>query len=913
MVDDTQAQDVSEFRACLRRLGTLKKDVLKGRPSDRVLAEVASVSPTTVGDWLRGTRLPQSREPLLKLIGRIRTEAATRGLLRRPVDRDSGESVAELLDEQRWRDAFTPVEKRRSHVGRQAAEAARARAVLNEQQREARQRVLREQLRPVRSWTARKLGVHPAIGRGLVPSSDDDFVLPTFVPRPHDERLRSLITTAADRGESALVLVRGDSCTGKTRSAVEAAHSAVPDWTLLRFVGPDGLLDACEADAIGPRTVLWLDDGHHYLYGTTGERLAAALLRRLDQGDPVLILTTLWRVHEHTLTTAPPLGQEDTHAHARALLAQAQRVLVPADFADELDAVRRQSRDDASLAEAVAAGTAAITQTLAAGPELLDQYDNPVGEHGFLGRALITAAMDARRLGVTDPLPLDFLKAAAPGYLTGSQRALADPDTWFTHALACARITVKQVVSALHDVPHPSGMGPASGVVGLANYLEQHGRATRRLSCPPEAFWTAAPRHLGAADVRRLARAAVVRGRYRHAAALYQHVADRGDAAALALLGQIRETVGERADAERVYREAVERGNVVALIHLAKMRERQGRPEAAESLYAQAADKGNIGAVIRLARARERAGDLEGAADMYARAADMGHAGAAIQMARLREESNDPEGAEQLYRRAAEGGGAAEMVRIAQKRERKGDWDNAERLYRLASESGETYALVLLARLRKRRGDEAEAESLYQQAADRGNTGAMVHLAQLREKARDLSVAEQMYQQAVEGGNTGALLHLARMKDKLRDPAAAEAYCRAAAEAGETQGLILLAGMRKRLGYPEEAEDLYREAAASGGAKSLFRVARLRHRGGEDERAALLYQQAAEEGNTAALIRLARMKGRTGHPQEAERLYRSAADAGDANAVAELVRLRANTAQPLAYGLEPDGSPSAPW
>lgn len=898
----------------LRRLGEWKREKLSDAPSGRSLARNLKVSPTTVSEWLRGRRVPQTCDVLLALISFIRVEAQRRSLLDSPVGDAGGETVAQLLDKERWRHLYEQDSLRRSQLGSAAAEGWRARAFLEEQNRGTRRSVERNPFRPVRSWTARQLGIHAAISSGPALSPDEDFVLPTFVPRPHDTALRELLSAAAEHGESKLVLVRGDSCTGKTRSAFEAVREVVPDWDLLRFGKAESLQAALQLDEIRARTVLWLDTGHHYLYGATGESIAAGLLNLLDQGaGSILALLTLWREDDHVLTSAPLPRQEDNHLQARSLLAQAHRIVVPSDFGDDMNAVRETSISDASLAQALSAGTSAITQNLAAGPALLDHYNNPAGKQGVHGRALITAAIDARRLGVNGPLPLEFLRAAAPGYLTDSQRAEADPESWFTAALTYAELRIKRVVSALHPLPSAVGMGPAPGVVGLADYLEQHERSVRRLVCPPATFWTAALDHLATPDVRRLARAAAARGRFRHAASLYHAVADHGDTTVLGLVGQIREAVGETADAERLYKRAADDGYAVAMIRLALLREKAGDGGSAEVLYARAAKAGNIGAVMRLAQLREKQGDLTDAERLYTQAAAAKNARAMIRLARIREKQEDANGAEEWYRTMIAAGGASALLRMAQKWERDGDWTSAERLYSLAAECGVAYASVLWARLKQRRGDSIGAERQFQQAADAGNTGAMVHLAQMCEKVEDWISAERLYSQAADGENVGALLHLARLKNKNGDRAGAEALCRRAAVAGEPQGLILLARACDKRGDRAGAESLYKEAVERGGATALFRMARLRNRDGDDASAALLYQQAADTGNTAALLRLGRLAEKAGDQTRAEHMFRQACDGGDSNAVAELIRVRMSSDQPLTYGLEPDGAPSAPW
>ncbi|WP_328743781.1 hypothetical protein OHT57_00385 [Streptomyces sp. NBC_00285] len=85
---------------------------------------------------------------------------------------------------------------------------------------------------------------------------------------------------------SLLVVVRGESCTGKTRTAVEALTAAVPDdFQLLFPTDADSLLAALAADVLSPRSVLWLNEAQDYLDGPVGEAAAAALLRRTLQGQ----------------------------------------------------------------------------------------------------------------------------------------------------------------------------------------------------------------------------------------------------------------------------------------------------------------------------------------------------------------------------------------------------------------------------------------------------------------------------------------------------------------------------------------------------------------------------------------------------------------------------------------------------
>ena len=105
---------------------------------------------------------------------------------------------------------------------------------------------------------------------------------------------------------------------------------------------------------------------------------------------------------------------------------------------------------DPVLAAAAAAAAGAgqdgqVTQYLAGVPDLLDRYAGPGGNP--YGQAIITAAMDATRLGHASPLPAALLQEAAVGYLTGPQRT-KDIASWRDAALAWAAEELNGTVRA---------------------------------------------------------------------------------------------------------------------------------------------------------------------------------------------------------------------------------------------------------------------------------------------------------------------------------------------------------------------------------------------------------------------------------------------------------------------------------
>ncbi|MFF3767581.1 hypothetical protein ACFYYR_26360 [Streptomyces sp. NPDC001922] len=599
----------------LRRVGTLKRTRLGGRPTDSALTRLLTdvKSRNTVGSWLRGAHCPQSESTLLTVIGEIREEARRQGVLATQADPDgpSEETVAELLALERWEAGWKAEQDRRAApASPDAAVRGQALAAVEREERQALRAALPDRPRPLRSWGAQRLGVHRAITGLSGTDAASEFVLPHYVPRPHDLRLRERLTRAVAHGAPPLlVVVRGGSCTGKTRTAFEALRAAVPEeFAMLCPADGDGLLAALAADAVDPGTVVWLDEAQDYLTGPAGEAVAAGLLRRLDGDGPLIVIATLWPDRYRDLTTAPRKGDlSDPHRHTRILLEQAYNAPVPDTFADGLDAVRAAAGHDPALAAALRGGSSEVTQELTAAAQLVEHYESPSGTPGVYGKALITVALDASRLGAAAPLPYAFLEAAAFGYLTERRRAAAvtcegSPDHWFTGGLDYARTVIRDVTSALQDVAPASGMGAIPGVVRPADYLRQHGERTRAAECPPAGFWDAAADHLTAgSDLRALAEAAERRGRYRCAAVLLHRAADAGDRDAMAQLARLLERAGRRDEAVPWWRCAADAGDPRAMALVGAVAAREGRADEALTWWEAATAAGDGEAPVRAA------------------------------------------------------------------------------------------------------------------------------------------------------------------------------------------------------------------------------------------------------------------------------------------------------------------------
>ncbi|MFF5161454.1 tetratricopeptide repeat protein [Streptomyces sp. NPDC000348] len=658
--------------------------------------------------------------------------------------------------------------------------------------------------RPVGQWDPYAMEVHPAGSAQNGSGSPGQRPLPGYVSREHDRILAEVVRDAA-AGRSRMLVLVGSSSTGKTRACWEAVQPlAGQGWRLWHPFDPTRAEAALEdLTRVAPRTVVWLNEAQHYLGDPgPGERIAAALhgLLTIPERGPVLVLGTLWPEYATEYAALPAPGGPDPHSRVRELLS-GRTVHIPEAFDNRALAEARMKADrgDRLLAGALArAGKdGRLAQDLAGGPALLERYQTGTPA----ARALLEAAMDARRLGVGLHLPQAFLTDAAADYLHDTDWNQLTDD-WAEKAYAelaehvhgkhapLSRITPRpqrRPPGPFPDsAPSPRPTGP---VFRLADYLEQHGRTTRRHLCPPASFWHAAHTHLTHPyDLDNLTRAAENRHRLQWAHHLLHRAADHGSMNALYDLAELREWAGDWKGAESLYRQAADHGNTSALYNLAELRERTGDREGAEALARQVAADGDPGVLFHLAVGRERAGDREGAESLYRQAADHGNTDALAHLAVGREEVGDWEGAEIPARPGVEGSDPGVLSHPAVERERARE--HAESLYRQAADQGDTYALVPLAEIREQAGDREEAETLTRQAVAHGIFEALYRLAVLREATGDREGAKILYRQAADRGDPSALIRLAEMREKTGDRRGAETLARQAVDQGMSRDLL---------------------------------------------------------------------------------------------------------------------------
>jgi Flp pilus assembly protein TadD len=520
------------------------------------------------------------------------------------------------------------------------------------------------------------LGIHPAIP--LPDGADPELSpeLPQYVLRDIDATLRTWFT--AHTGQGGFALVVGAPAAGKTRCVYEAVKATVPDWHLLMPPSGRHLVDLVDADTDLSRTVVWLNDIHTFL-GSDG--VSARTVRRLlaDTGRPVLIVGTVWPDQYDALTFDETEGAGMGSDGREILGMLATRFDLPSEFsADEITRAKLVSAADPRIAEAVNGG-ATIAETLAAAPELVRRWrygNNPYG------RAVITAALTARRCGHPEPIPTSVLEPVADHCLTPEQRAQASED-WFAAALTWARKPVRGSAAPL--TPLAERVGAIDGD-HVSDVLVPH--ATSPIT---EAVWELV---IGRAKPEVCAEiGAAAHGMLLSVAErAFMKSADSGDPRGMNGLGVVARARGDEEAAERSYRKAVLADSVVAMINLGALLHRHGDTDEAERWFRRAAE----------------AGDTRGMVSIGAVLAAKG--------------STAEE--EVWYRRAADAGDAMGMNNLGAVLFARGDVVGAESLFRSAAEAGDGTAMSNLGRMMRDRGALDEAESWFRKSADAAMSGA---------------------------------------------------------------------------------------------------------------------------------------------------------------------------------------------
>ncbi|MFC8585699.1 tetratricopeptide repeat protein [Streptomyces sp. NPDC057217] len=702
--------------------------------------------------------------------------------------------------------------------------------------------------------------------------------LPDYVRRPHDERLDELVDAAVDQGHSGLAILVGTSATGKTRACWEAVRRLPEKWRLWQPLYPDRpravLADLAR---VGPRTVIWLNEAHEYLlHPEHGEAVAAGLRVLLtdDRVAPVLVLGTIWPGpgYHDDIAYPPAPGRPHPHDQAHFLLA-GRAHSVPGRFtSDHVDTLR--TSPDPRIAEAAhRARDGMLTQYLSAAPELLQLFD--LVEPG--PKALLTAAVDARRLGHPRGLPLPFLTEAAEAYLSDPEWDLL-PDDWCERALTLLTRPVKGAHGPLHLQRRPRGSAPrpttdttgTDRVYQLADILEQHGRTTRRDARVPAIFWTAAIRHCTPDTARPLAEQAEHTGLLEQACRLWIRADEPFR------VGVVLNRTGRTEEARAWFEHAAHHGDSRAAGRVAMILAEADRLEEALPWCARELAAGGFTAWEAIVGRLRVRGELDSLLVWYEAAEDAAENRAA------RTTTPPPTGhhpagpAIPHYENRTRAG---HLEQMAHDLATAGRWDEALEWFERAA-AFRPDALRHAARRLAVVGRHEQALTTYGRTVTDGDPDAYNGVWDLFPTSEPPREAFD-WLDGVTGANRAAALFTAatRLFENGDLDGALDRYHRAA-EAGHPQALGRAAARLADAGHLDTALTWYERASAAGAPRALGHAAARLAEAGRLDTALTWYERAAAAGDTVVLHYAAGWLARAGRMEEAVAHWERAVDAG---------------------------------
>ncbi|GAA3422559.1 tetratricopeptide repeat protein [Streptosporangium vulgare] len=730
------------------------------------------------------------------------------------------------------------------------------------------------------------LGVHRAIDAGAEAAGMPD--LPAYVPRPHDDRLAAAVRRAMT-GRSTVAMLVGDSSTGKTRACWEAVRLLPGGWRLWH-PGDHGRPEttALALGSLAPRTVVWLDEAQSYLLAPADgldERVTAGLRALVSDPErgPVLVLGTLWPEYWAALTATPANGGAAPRTQARALVTGAA-IHVPDHFAGaSLEAVRGAAGGDPRLERAYA-GTrdGRITQYLTGVPGMVERYRNAPAP----AKAVIEAAMDARRAEHGPALPHALLKTAAFDYLTDYEYGSL-PRDWFERALAyaCGAHGPLIRVRPRHDEPSSYPR------YRLADHLEQLGRAERRTRPAPAALWDALVFHADPEELPRLAAQARARGLYHHALLLYGAATTAGDPDApqhaIALLGE----TGRTEEALTWLRVHGGQDNARTLGWSAAVLKGAGHHERAIAAYRRAAEAGNADApreAIALLVKQGSKGDKGDKGRVkealtWLNAHDwFGDAGLPVWTAALLDRAGHHGEALTAYLRAARTGNVDAPEWLASLLYRTGREEEALAACRRAARTGDGPVLKQAVALMREMGRTEEAITWLRIRSERGDTGALWEAVELLQETGRAKEAITWLGPRADKGDHRAIAKTVELLQYTGRTEEAIAWLSARAETGDTYAYWRSIGLLQRTGQIEEAITRLIARAETGDRLALEEAVELLRESNRFGEAITWLYARAETGDRLALDLLPHLLERAGRTTEAIAVHRRAAEAGDA-------------------------------
>ncbi|MET9688137.1 tetratricopeptide repeat protein [Streptomyces sp. NPDC006514] len=467
--------------------------------------------------------------------------------------------------------------------------------------------------------SATDFGVHPVRQEAGLPA------LVEYVPRSFESVLETNVSEAAKNG--GLVLLTGPSAAGKTRSGFEVVRRVLANHLLCRPEAATDLSELLCSHKPDEKHLVWLDDLEGHLHGAG---LTSELLADLQRLGTVVVATLRSRLYAELLEQDGVTGSLGEPVYglraAGRVLRHARHVAVPRTWLPS-ERLRAAKVADVRIAEALEAGEQfGLAEYLAAGPQLARLWVAGT-DHQPRGAALVAAAVDLARTGLTGPLPTGAIEELHIEYLRrmGGEVMRPEPlaDAWEWASSRYLGITSLLV---------PSG---GDGWRPFDYLVTEIDRAQELSGGLDDAVWHKA---LGLAEGRNrslIAWSALTANRPDIAAEALRLHAEAGEGEAMVNLAAVLIDEGDHASGEHWLRQAARKGDGAAMLSLGSFLVSSGDREEGDEWLEKAVEAGRAQGLRQLGDLASLDGDDERAAELWRRGAEQGDDECAVKYGNL--------------------------------------------------------------------------------------------------------------------------------------------------------------------------------------------------------------------------------------------------------------------------------------
>jgi tetratricopeptide (TPR) repeat protein len=669
-----------------------------------------------------------------------------------------------------------------------------------------------------------------------------------YVARPApDHTIRDLLRQPGP--PYPFVVVWGTTKTGKSRTLAEALRAT--------FDRDPAVVLPIDAQSLPELSRLGISR-------LVDHRPALVVLNDLDPaGLEALTAEALNSVREWAVIAATMTAQRRaevlTTGGGFGVIARASLASVSGEYELTAESATGEERREAERLYPEERFVGSIAETLVGAQELIARYKaspdtNPAG------CALMRAAIDLRRAGITRPVAEAELRRLFPSYLSAIRAGIPPTADHFTNGIEWATKPVASQVALLREA---SPAKETSGWIVFDHAVTSDDTPGDQHRPIPTQIWGE-----------------------------LIDVIPPSDAFAVGVAAYNREDMRAAITAVRKFTTSDYPAVPLAVVALGSLLQEQGDMEGAKEAYRRAIDSGNGEAAplaaLNLGYLLKSLGDVEGSRAEFQNAIDSGHAQyapqAAIGLGNLLKVQGNVEGATAAYQLAIESGNSDQVpraeVNMGVLLAEQGDVEGAKRAYRRAIHSGDPDQVPMaeanIGALLASQGEVIAAKAAYRRAILSGHAGhaprAALGLGTLLRDLGDVNGAKTAYQLAIDSGNTKyaprAAVDLGNMLTSHEDPEGAKAAYQKAIDSGHAdlapKAAIGLAIVLAKQGNLDEMKAAYQQAINSEHTEAApiaaLGLGYLLARQGDMVRAKAAYQFAIDSGFAAAAEAATRLR-----------------------------------------------------